>query len=226
MLGLAAIAALAAMAYVGASTASADWLCEENLAHTQTCPDAKKVAVNAKIVGLSINANLETGKLSATLLDGESEPLMRCNSKVLGKFLGQESVAGEHKPILGLIETMNFEHCEGPCKKANQDEPALLLAIAAQLKAWVEPDPTALPGAWLEECTFLNFKCLYRVQTHLEPMTVSGDELIADKIKLLMTSKTFSCEEFFPEEGFWDATYLLTLDTAGHNEPIYLTLLP
>jgi hypothetical protein len=217
-IGLAAVAALAVMAYVGASTASADWLCEENLAHTATCPAGKQVALNSLIVGLAINK-------SAKLLNENSEVEMECNSIALGKFLGQEGTS-THKPVLGLMTKFEFSSCSGLCTTAKGiNLNYLLLAVAATLLAHVSEDGAGKPGAILKGCPF-GAECKFLVEGTSALLSVTGDTMVAAKIPLEKVSTSFLCE-FFPDLAYWDASYLLTLDTNNeHKTPIYLTLLP
>lgn len=229
--GLVALAALATMAYVGAATASADTLCQELLKnangefdHTKECPVGARVTTGAKIAGLSVNANLETGKKSTLLLNGSNNVLVECDSSVLGEVTRQ----GNHEPVLGLITDLKFSSCGGLCKKATaEDLPYHLEAIASELHALVSEHGAGRPAANLEECTFIG-ECLYKLKNATSLFKINEDEMIADKVPL---TRVGTCAFLAPAEGFWDATYLITLDKGTlanpvHETPIYLVLKP
>ncbi len=220
MAGLAALAALAAMAFVGAGSASADWLCEENVTDEGTCPIGQRVAEGAKILGLTTEAK------PAVLLDESGGAAMTCHSTALGLFLGHEETAAEHDPVLGLIKTLSFSNCTGLCTTATEiNMPALLLAQASSLDAWIEPHGNGLPGAILNNCTLgLVSNCHYNLESDKALLRIEGDNLIANGVPLVKGE----CTDPFglaPEVSTWDATYLLTLDEP-EGAPIYISLLP
>lgn len=222
MLGLAAVAALASMAFIGTGSASADWLCHLDVGHENECAVGWRVAKEELIVGLT-----EQGGKKALLLDGNGNVKMECDSKALGKFKGQEETAAAHDPVLGLIELLTFYNCSGLCEKATgHSAPFWLLGEASTLDAWIlsdNEDLNLLPGALLENCGFPGVHCLYRTEAEKALLKIEKDLLIAHKVPLLKSAGIFAC----PHNGFWDALYLTTLDKAGkHETPIYLSLLP
>jgi hypothetical protein len=207
MLGLAAIAALAAMAFV-ASTASADTLCEENVGELNTCPAGKIALVNKKIAGLATGAKL---------LGNGGEELLTCNSETLGEI----TRTGGNLPVLGTVSKLLFTNCAGPCTKAH----------AVNLNYGVEANATSLhalfsattgnPGALIEGCPF-GVKCKFEATSKPVLLKVTGDTLVATSIPLTLTNPGLC--SIFATEGFWDASYLVTLDPAvgSHVTPLFL----
>jgi hypothetical protein len=210
MLGLTAIAALAVMAYV-ASTASADRLCEEKISDTAACPAAKQVVAGSKIAGLDTDA---------VLLDGSKKVLLLCASETLGEVTNAGG-AGVH--VLGSITKLLFTSCKTLCTKAHGiNLPYHIETNVANLHALVKKEGAAL-GAIIEGCP-LSAKCTYSVITQpaLLKFENESDFLIANEIPLILANPGLC--SFFAEKGFWDAKYLITLDTAeGHVIPLYPT---
>lgn len=209
MFGLAALAAVAAMAFVGAGSASADTLCLSNAGHEKECPVADREPIGTTVVGLA------TGAL---LLNGSGEVLEKCHSKTAGKVT---SNLGAHKGLVALITELNFTNCEGICKKATgHAAPFEMLAFALQLHVLIKKHAlTGLrPGARLEEC-FAGIQCLYQTVSQTPLLNIGTDTLIANKVALEESApKQFLC----PDSGAWDATYLLTVG----EKPVFLTSLP
>jgi hypothetical protein len=98
MFGLAAIAAAALMAFVGAGTASATVLCNNNLS-TSSCSSkvATKTTITAKSVGKSVLATKE-----GTVLD-ECE-----NSTLEGEV---EKAGGSAETVSGPLTKLNWGNC-------------------------------------------------------------------------------------------------------------------
>ena len=212
MVGLAVLSALAAMAFVGAGSASADALCETNPGHANSCP-------TPLASGTLIKGNT-TGK-NAFLLNASKEPTMTCRSSALGS-LGASH--GPHKGVLGLLTSLLFSECEGLCPKATgHSAPFLFEALVLQLLVHVRThNATGLkPGALLEGCTFFKVNCLFQIQEDSALLTISGDTMTANNVPLVRSGHSGLC----PASGFWDATYLMTLDTPD-LKPIFFTSLP
>jgi len=208
MSGLAVLAAMATMAFVGASSASADVLCTEDVKHTGTCPAGKVVPANTLIVGLAEKA---------LLLNKEGKVEEECHSTTLGTYLGS---AGSHAGLNGLITLFDFTNCVGLCKEAiGHSAPFKLFASAASLHATVtsHSGSSLRPGAKLQGCPF-GVTCLYQTPSAL--LKLGLDTLIAEKIPLERSTFSFVC----PDETFWDATYLVTTDDANKT-PLYVALL-
>lgn len=208
MLGLAAFAALAAMAFVGATAASADSLCTTNAGHPNECPAANVYKGN--VLGKSS---------SAILLNESKEQIEKCTGEVLGN--GSSIVnEGSHKGLSILLEPLKFTNCEGICKKATGKVGSNLLIEALTLDAWVTKDGELAPGAQLEEC-FLGVSCTYELESAKQLLGASGNTLTASQVPLKRSAGSTLC----PAKGFWDATYTTTKDEAGGGS-IFATALP
>jgi hypothetical protein len=112
MLGLAAVAAVAAMAFVGAGSASATTLCKVN---TSPCPEASRYPVPSTVLALSTEAVL-TGSLSVT-----------CHSHVA---VLSEKNDGVGAPLLGKFTALTWTSCKGGCSSAT----TTLLPLSASLQ--------------------------------------------------------------------------------------------
>ncbi len=95
MLGLAAVAAIAAMAFVGAGTASATTLCKVN---TNPCPEGSRYPVESTVKATSTEAKL-TGSLTVT-----------CESNVT---VLSETNDGASAALLGKITALTWTKCSG-----------------------------------------------------------------------------------------------------------------
>lgn len=100
MLGLAMVAAIAAMALVGAGSASATTLCKVN---TNPCPEASRYTTPITVLALSTEAVL-SGSLNVT-----------CHSHVTVLV---ENNDGANKPLLGKITLLDWTGCSGGCSSA------------------------------------------------------------------------------------------------------------
>ncbi len=212
ILGLAAIAALASMAFIGAGSASADSLCRENVGHAGTCP--APLVVNELIEAESI------GK--AELLSSIGN--VKCSSQGLGKIVA----TGNHQPVLGLLETLTFTACEGACSKAKAHSAPFHLEVqASTLTPYAQPHPssTLLPGGLLENCTF-GINCLYEVTSHLADLGEIESGATGDVLKFLVPLLRSNHSAFCPEKSEWHARYLLRTDLPGDLVPVYAALLP
>jgi hypothetical protein len=209
MLGLAAMAALATMALVGATTASADSGCLVKGHHESECPAAS--VYNGSLVGLT-----EVGN-PAVLLGPELKVEEKCHGKTLANFVKSE---GAHVGALYLVEPLEFSGCEGLCKEVVGENPSLLLVEALKLDAWVTKDPEHEPAsAKFQSCPF-GATCLYKLLAEPQLLRVEEDFLVADHVKLNRSQGLFC-----PAEGFWDAKYLVTEDKVNGN-PVYAAALP
>ena len=106
LLGFAAIAALAAMAFVGASTASADVACKENVGHKNECPANKIVIENHFVKGKT------EGNPAKFLVNGVTE--LSCESEILGQV---KANIGPHKGLLILVTKLLFQVATAFVKK-------------------------------------------------------------------------------------------------------------
>ena len=207
------ILALIAVSAVAATTsveASADTLCEENIA---VCPEVKRVKVGAKIAGLAKGTSL----LSFSSLSIE----LKCNSETLGEI----TRTGGGKPVLGTLTKMLFTGCEGPCKEAH----AVNLPYSVE---WSAVQGHALFKAAVNRVGMLVKGCPLGLECHYEAnispflFSVFGDAFIAFEAPLTVQNPG-SCL-VLPNEVKCDATYLLTLDpqVTEHVTPITLSSSP
>lgn len=162
MLSLAGATALAAMAFVGASAASADSAClVDPIGGAQgECP-AEKVW-NGPIIGLSQEAIFD--------LD---EKETKCKSEFLADWIKNE---GKKIGALYLILTFTFTNpCVGACHAAFAENlPWSLLVLMApgpsgQEHAILKEDGKGRPSILLEDCTILGLllNCLYEFEPEI-----------------------------------------------------------
>jgi hypothetical protein len=152
MLGLAGATALAAMAFVGASTASADSACliDPPGGALGECPAG--AVWNGPIIGLSQEAVFKVDNTITT-----------CKSEFLADYNGNE---GPHVGVLYLILKLNFTQCIGACQQAFAERlPYLLLPSMINQHAILRPDFNGPPSVLLENCLILGFflNCLYNL---------------------------------------------------------------
>jgi hypothetical protein len=213
MLGLAAVAAMAVMAFAVAS-ASADSSCNESGLHAGEC----KSVYTGSLKGLT-----PAGE-PALLLGPELRVEEKCHGETLVNQLSNE---GSHKGLLLLGEPLKFgldaggAKCEGLCTEVKGENASLLLLEALTLDLWVSKDPSAAgaPAAKFQGCP-LGATCLYTLLSEPQLLTGTGSQIIADHIKLNRTQGTFC-----PSEGFWDAKYNVTKDEVG-GAPLFAAALP
>lgn len=201
MLGLAAIAALASMALIGATSASADSLCTESGHHASECPAAKIYKGN--VLGLTL-----PGKPALLLENGKIKE--ECHSQVLG--LGSTITnEGSHKGMKILIDTgaLTFTKCTGLCSNAESTRPAWLLLNALTLDAFVSPDEVLLSGARLFNCLF-NIECEYEFTSDNQLMSIGEiDTITASSVPLKKSGGSALCPNNVMS---FDATWLTTKD--------------
>jgi hypothetical protein len=150
MFGLGALAALVAMAFMGAGSASATALCSANEA---TC--AAPLGT-----GTVVEAHLKLG--TKAVLKTELAVVECAKSATSGK-----TTSGAGETVTGLIETLNFEECKTTAGTNCTVGSALSLPYSASIVATgagngeltVKSDGTGNPGATVTclgviECTF------------------------------------------------------------------------
>ena len=220
MLGLAAVAALASMAFLGVGVASADTFCEENVGSGNECPEGQRLTEGKLIMGLTEAFN--PARLLGLNEKGELINTTECHSTILGKVGAND---GQHVSLLGLIESLTFTNCTGYCKKGKgHSAPFLFKAVALEGHVFVYKDNETglLPGALFEECV-LGVSCLYVSTVEATVLDIKFDLLKATQEPLKRSGHSAFC----PPKAQWDGEYLLTLDVNGQpGEPIYLTALP
>jgi hypothetical protein len=206
MFGLAAIAALLAMAFVGASSAMATTELEEVVVckeDVSPCPANKRFASGTKI-----DAELVAGT-HATLLSG------------IGNILCNESeVEGETTAALamGKITNYNFKLNGGPCENTSNLEPCTVTAqhlpnlITGELNAahtgyvaLVQEEGTnGRPEALIEECG-TSLSCSFGAPTiEFEQVLLASD--VDLKVLQTLTALGFFCG--LAGNSQWHAEYL------------------
>jgi hypothetical protein len=207
MLGLAAMAALSVIAYVGATTASADVPCLQSGHHASECPAASVYTGN--ILGLA----------SGALLLENGSTIETCHSQVLGLAGASE---GKHVGYKALVDTgaLTFTSCSGLCEEAKSTRPVNLLLEALTLDAWVTEDGQGKARAQLFEC-FFGVVCTYEFTNAKQLLTAESDTIAAKNVPLTLVSG-FGCPN---NKMTFDATWLLTEDNAG-NAPLFAAALP
>jgi hypothetical protein len=190
MLGLAAITAMAAMAFVGASSASADDLCKVN---ESPCSETNKYPIGTVLKGSSKEAVLTSGEFKVT-----------CESAVEGKTTED---LGAGKGLLGLIEKLTFSSCKGSCTSATAiHTPYMVTAFASSQTANVFSDGSGKPGASLGGC--LGFAtCVFETEAAEAVLKVIGGNpahMKAEAVKLKESSGV--C----PTSGTWTADYTMS----------------
>jgi hypothetical protein len=192
LIGLAMMAAMAAMAFIGAGSASADTLCKVS---TNPCPEASRYPIPTTISAESNAATLTGGSFSVT-----------CASKVSGK-----TTANHGSILLGLIESLTFTGCSGSCNAAS----AVNLPYLAEANATgggsgtllVKSDGTGNPGATLKGCTIFGVECTYTSSSiTLDLKGGNPATIVASSEPLTRTGGSALC----PEKGSWTATYTVT----------------
>jgi hypothetical protein len=221
LFGLAGAAALVAMAFVGAGTASADSAClvDPPGGALGMCPAG--AVWNGPIIGLSQEAIFKVHNTET-----------KCKSKFLADYNGN---LGPHVGVLYLILTLNFTECVGACQNAFAERlPYLLLPLMSPNQhALLKPDFNGPPSILLENCLILGLllNCLYKLpqpsllnyllelnsqflplvgalQANL-PMTWAGDDMLC------------------PPNANFEATYLIYEDNNNIEGPeLFFTALP
>lgn len=219
LLGLAGAVALAAMAFVGASTASADSACLVDPGALGLCPVGS--VWNGPIIGLSGEA---TFKVDNTVT--------KCKSSFLADYVGNE---GPHVGVLYLILNLNFFECVGACPTAVAENLSYLLLVAmAQLHAKLTGDGNGPPSFLLENCLILNIpmNCLYKTQPPvllnylLEANEQTGLPL-AGALGFNVPLKWAGDDPLCPENAVFQAKFLIYEDQFFAEGPeLFFTALP
>jgi hypothetical protein len=208
MLGLAMVAAVAAMAFVGVSSASATELCSTN---TSACTGTMYPAGTA-ISGTSAKAELKTK-------GGLVNPTVTCTKSTTSGKTTNLGKAGE--AVTGVIETLTFEGCtnsvDGKTCTANTTnflEPSkpwnasVTASGGGNGTLTVTKGEKGNPGGTFNCSSLAAPECSY--STEKASLTVTGDTpatATAKEIPLKSVApSSFGC----PPEGFWSATYSLT----------------
>jgi len=221
LLGFAGAVALAAMAFIGAGTASADSACLVDPGAEGKCPEGS--IWTGPIIGLSSNALFIMDEKHTT-----------CKSEFLADYIENE---GAHVGVLYLILTLTFSECKGACPEVTAEHlPYLFLVLMKLTHAMLYEDIFGeRPAVLLKDCIILEklMNCLYNLpektllvylleknekgeplvgafRVPFEPLTLAGDD------KLLC-----------PQEARFEATYLIYEDKEKKEGPeLFYTALP
>jgi hypothetical protein len=218
MLGLACATALAAMAFLGGGTASADSACLVDPGAFGVCPAGS--IWNGPIIGLSGEALFKV-----------DNTLTKCKSSFLADYNFNE---GAHVGVLYLVLTLNFFECVGACPNAfSENLPYLLLVSMAQLHAKLTGDGNGPPAVLLQNCLILNvfLNCLYKTQPPvllnyvLETNLMGGP--LAGALRFNAPMVWGGDDAMCPQEALFQATYLIYEDQGGVEGPeLFFTALP
>lgn len=207
MLSLGALASLAAMAFIGASSASAVTLCRVNQNPCQ--------AANQYLEGTVIKAELEKEKKAVLKTNLAT---VECTiSKSEGKTTKTSA-----SPLPGTISKLTFEGCKTTggvvCTVTVVNLPynaAVAATGGGNGTLTATSGGTGNPGATVVCGTVLNCK----FSTPSATLTVLGGEpakLDAENIEL--EPEVISLESVCPTEAFWTAPYKVTSPTNGWVE--------
>lgn len=218
MLGCVVAVALAAMAFVGAGTASADSACLADPGALGLCPAGS--VWNGPITGLSGEAIFEV-----------DNTITKCKSSFLADYVVNE---GPHVGVLYLVLNINFFECVGACPNAfSENLPALLLVAMAQQHAKLTPDGFGPLAFLLQNCFILNMpmNCLYKTQppvllNYLLEVNLGGQPLVG-ALRFNAPLVWGGDDPICPGGAFFRATYLIYEDQNFFEGPeLFFTALP
>ena len=225
MLGLAAVAALVAMAFVGVSSASATipYLCNE--AELANCTEETIYKSDpAQEKGDQLIASLQ-GETEA-VLKGKLE--VKCQASQVNAGLTQNPAAEQGSQILGQIKELTFTECHKdvvPCTvTVIQLNYVLHLEQAAtdgDGVGWVGPQTGDQPGVeilcGLLECTFKAHETQPKgpgVENSLEFSFLGAEGGTEDRVKIIFDQAELRVTKGLPgpcgETATWDAEYEVT----------------
>jgi hypothetical protein len=203
MLGLAAVAAAAAMAFIGASAASAAVLCNETPSGSPaTCPEAAVYPEGSIIEGTAVNVRFTTSLANVNCQHSTSET-------------ETHNVGGSSERVIGTLTDLTFTECQ-----TEGLTPTNCTVTAQSLPYRVEVD-------WLMGTHDGTFTVKHQLASGDPAMTVMCSSLISCKLyspqfDLPLTGgnpATITANEasIYPYEGLicpesasWDAIYQLT----------------
>jgi len=218
MLGLAAVAAAALMALVGASSASATVLCQTtpvaNGAGTEkaTCPEGWAYPKETVIHGVL------DPEQHATLTDGEGNKVITCKKSTVKGKTANEGAANE--TVTGAIEVLTFEECTSPFLGNTACTVTTVKGGTLELHWIVDTENGTLTSNGAEvttncgsifgtiHCIFTTAKTDVGVLTGGNPATLDAE---SNKIPQVATNG------LCPAEAKWDAKYEIT-----EPKPLYV----
>ena len=191
MLGLAAVAALALMAFLGAGSASATVLCK-----TAASPCGSEW--------------LKTGSLSSSLVKEGSSVLKStggaiedtCSASTTG---GSITSQGENQPVVGSVNELTFTECTNTTTVLNQNGTLELEGETVSAKGF---EVTVVAAG---------VSCVYSAGTGTTLGTFTGGNPAIIHINAVVNKKSgsFLC----PSDSKWEGTYQITGVGTLHSEP-------
>ena len=221
MLGMAVAAALASMALLGTSAASADSAClvDPPGGAFGECPAG--AVWNGPIIGLSQEAVF---KVHGTTT--------KCRSRFLADYNGNE---GPHLGVLYLVLSLTFTECIGACQNAFAERLPYLLLV----KAWpnqhaiLRHDFNGPPSVLLENCLILGIplNCLYKLPQNslLDYLLELNDQLLplAGALRANLPLTWAGDDMLCPMGAKFEATYLIYEDfNELEGGELFFTALP
>jgi hypothetical protein len=192
MLGLAAVAAMALTAFLGASSASATVLCKTA---TNPCGSAwlKTGSLEASIASESTSVLKSTG--------GSLEDT--CSSSTVG---GTITSQGENQNVVGSISTLTFTTCTKPTAVLEQTGTLELEGTTVKAKGF-RVTVEAVSGV----------SCVYSAGTGTTLGTFTGGNPAIIHVNAVVnkSSGSFLC----PSDSLWEGTYTITGVGTLHSEP-------
>ena len=183
MFGLAAVAAIAAMAFIGAGTASAE-LCTAN---EEPCAAGNVLPNNSEI-----KSSLETG--TKAILKGALE--IECSVSTVN---GKSTQAGNNDPVSGLIEAATWTTCSPNCTVK-----AEALNWTSSIKRTGDKTGTLTVSNPKVKITCLFISCTFTAVGGTVTLDVEDTEATGGKPKVIAVNEplTSGCGA-----GSWTATY-------------------
>lgn len=217
---LAAATALAALALLGAGTASADSAClvDPPGGALGQCPAG--AIWNGPIIGLS---QVALFKVHGTVT--------QCKSEFLADYNFNE---GPHVGVLYLVLSLVFNECIGACEKAFAENlPYLLLVGMLNQHAFLRHDFNGAPSVLLQNCFILGIplNCLYRLPQNslLNYVLELNGQLfpLAGALRANLPLTWAGDDPLCPAQGNLEATYLIYKDLGGaEGAELFFAALP
>jgi hypothetical protein len=200
MLGLAAIAAAALMAFAGAGTASADELCTEPADATNMCPTGKLIT--------EIHA---IGEESAKLEDTNGNTIDTCTAHTVS--ISNITQGTTVRPIIAHHVTTIWENSGTRCTF-----PTITITNGSGESKHASGGGTTViaKGTEVTINTFLFGSCVYGAGASLDLGSIpNGGDTISINVVVNKTGGNFAC----PTTAKWNAKYTVT----NHNKVFYIT---
>lgn len=193
MLGLAAVAAMAVMAFVGAGTASADELCTKN---ENPCATANKIT--------TIHATLTAGK-TAILETTEGTVLDTCTEGTIHAVVSTQGTGVD--PITGTIDALTWGSGTTPCTFTTDTIKTGTLT-ATNSGTGTNGNVTGI-GNEVTVNTGLFGSCVFTTGTGTKLGTITGGTN-----KLAINTVVTKVSGLCPSSARWTAEYTITNHTA------------